>query len=57
MGVPLPGVAAGLRRLGARHTGDGGEMASQGLSDLLAVAITPSERPKTSAEIRALIAA
>jgi hypothetical protein len=30
-------------------------MASQGLSDLLAVAITLSGRPKTSAEIRALI--
>jgi hypothetical protein len=42
MGVPLPSVAEGPRRLGTRQTGDGGEMASQGLSDLLAVAITLS---------------
>jgi hypothetical protein len=55
MGVALPSVAAGPRRLGNRQTGDGGQMASQGLSDLLAVAIPLSRRPKTSAEIRALI--
>jgi hypothetical protein len=46
MGVPLPSVAAGRRRLGNRQTGDGGEMASKGLSDLLAVAITPSRTPQ-----------
>jgi len=46
MGVPLPNVAAGPRRLGTRPTGDGGQMASQGLSDLLAVAITLSRTPQ-----------
>jgi hypothetical protein len=46
MGVPLPSVAAGPRRLGTRQTGDGGEMASQGLSDRLAVAIRLSRTPQ-----------
>jgi hypothetical protein len=55
VGVPLPGVASGPRRLGTRQTGDSGQMASPRLSDLLAVAITLSRPPKTSAEIRAMI--
>jgi hypothetical protein len=52
MGVPLLSVAAGAPRLGNRQTGDGSEMASQGLSDLLAVATTlspdgPRRAPKS----------
>jgi hypothetical protein len=39
-------VAAGPRRLGNRQTGDGDKIASHGLSDLLAVAITPSRTPQ-----------
>jgi putative transposase len=46
MVMPLPSVAAGPRRLGNRQTGDGDEMASHGLSDLLAVAITLSRTPQ-----------
>jgi hypothetical protein len=46
MGVALPSVAAGPRWLGNRQTGDGGEMASQGLSDLLAVALALSRTPQ-----------
>jgi hypothetical protein len=46
MGVPLPSVAAGPRRLGNRPTGNSDEMASQRLSDLLAVAITLSRTPQ-----------
>jgi hypothetical protein len=42
VGVALPSVAAGPRHLGARQTGDSGQMASRRLSDLLALAITPS---------------
>jgi len=52
MGVPLPSVAAGPRRLGNRQTGDSAEMAPQGLSDVLAVAIAPSrpsDEPRQSA--------
>jgi uncharacterized protein len=63
MGVPLPSVAARPRQLGTRQAGDGGQMASRGLSDLLAVAITsrtpqnqrrnpgpdPSDEPRQSA--------
>jgi hypothetical protein len=46
VGVPLPSVAAGPRRLGTRQTGDSGQMASPRLSDLLAVAITLSRTPQ-----------
>ena len=45
VGVPLPSVAVGPRRLGTRQTGDSGQMASPRLSDLLAVAITLSRNP------------
>ena len=46
IGVALPSVAEGPRRFGNRQTRDGGEMASQGLSDLLAVAIALSRTPQ-----------
>ena len=46
VGVPLPSVAAGPRRLGTRQTGDSGQMASPRLSDLLVVAITLSRTPQ-----------
>src|SRR5215471_1705991 len=46
VGVPLPSVAAGPWRLGTRQTGDGDQMASPRLSDLLAVAITLSRTPQ-----------
>ena len=49
VGMPLLSVIAGPRRLGNRQTGDGSEMASQGLSDLLAVAITLSRTPQRRA--------
>jgi hypothetical protein len=39
---PLPSAAADPRNLGTRQTGDCGQVASQGLSDLLAMAITLS---------------
>jgi hypothetical protein len=42
VGVALPGAAAGPRNLGTRQTRDCGPVASQRLSDLLAMAITRS---------------
>ena len=42
VGLALPSAAAGPRNLGTRQTGDCGQVASQRLSDLLAMAITLS---------------
>jgi hypothetical protein len=42
VGVALPSAPAGPRNLGTRQTGDCGHVASQRLSDLLAMAITLS---------------
>jgi hypothetical protein len=53
--VALPDLAAGLGRHRAGETGNRGPVASQKLPALLAVAITPSGRPKTNTEIHDLI--
>ena len=56
VGFALPSAAADPRNFGTRQTGDCDQVASQRLSDLLAMAITrPRTRPKTSDEIRDLI--
>ena len=55
MGVALPSAAADPQNLGTCQAGDRSQMASQRISDLLAVAITLPGRPKTSDEIRDLI--
>jgi hypothetical protein len=49
MGVPLPIVATGPGRLSTRHTGDGAETASQGLSGGgdRAVPDAPRQAPKS----------
>ena len=47
--VALPSAAAGPRNLGTRQTGDCGQMVSQRLSDLLAMAVT---LPRTAQDER-----
>jgi hypothetical protein len=55
MGVPLSSVAKGPRRLGAHQAGDGGQWHRKGFRIYWRWRSRRSGRPKTSAEIRALI--